>query len=139
MLFLISRNNHLEMGYNGGQEPIVHLEALLSEAIEWANDNRRRWAFTLSNAGSYFFEDRANLDHLHEIDWDAVQSNHWSGNGIMPGIKERKQAEFLIEQSFPWHLVFRIGVSSSAMNQTVQRLNFKDHRPVIEVKPDWYY
>ena len=30
------------------------------------------WAFTLSNAGAYYFKDRADLNQLDEIKWDAV-------------------------------------------------------------------
>jgi hypothetical protein len=54
----------------------------------------------LSNAGSYYFEDRADLAQLDEINWEAVQADRWSGNGIDRSIKEGKQAEFLIENRF---------------------------------------
>src|SRR5690625_4449684 len=67
---------------------------------------------TLSNAGAYYFEDRADLAQLDAINWDAVQTNRWAGNGISRSVKEGKQAEFLIERSFPWELVTRIGVRS---------------------------
>lgn len=73
MLYLIHKRNP-ELAYKGGQEPIVHLEADLFDAVAWAQANGRRWAFTLSNAGSYYFEDRADLAQLGEIDWTAVAS-----------------------------------------------------------------
>ena len=63
--------------------------------MNWASQQRLRWAFTLSNAGSYFFEDRCDLAHLDEIDWSAVQARDWRT------CKEGKQAEFLLEQSSP--------------------------------------
>lgn len=50
MLYLIFRQND-ELSYEGGQEPIVHLEADLAETVAWAEANDKRWAFTLSNAG----------------------------------------------------------------------------------------
>ncbi len=81
MLYLIYKKNHPELAYRWGQGPIVHLEADLSEVVAWANRNGRRWAFTLSNAGSYYFEDRCSLVQLEEVDWDAVGANHWSGYG----------------------------------------------------------
>ena len=95
MLFLIHRRNE-ELSYKGGQEPIVHLEADLKATIAWAQQNGRRWAFTLSNAGAYYFEDRSDTACLGEINWDAVQARQWSGNGISRSVKEGKQAEFLI-------------------------------------------
>jgi hypothetical protein len=52
MLFLIYCANHDELSYRGGQTPIVHLEVDLNRAVQWADANRRRWSFTLSNAGA---------------------------------------------------------------------------------------
>lgn len=134
MLYLIYRRNE-ELAYKGGQEPIVHLEADLYATIAWAQQNNRRWAFTLSNAGAYYFEDLADVTRLGEVNWDAVQARQWAG-----AAKEGKQAEFLIEQSFPWHLVERIGVFSQGYVQHVsQAMQGAAHRPRIEIKREWYY
>ena len=102
MLYLIHKR-HPELAYRGGQEPIIHLESDLHTAIRWAEHNERRWAFTLSNAGARYFEDRSDIAALSEINWEAVQARQWSGGGLSH--KEGKQAEFLIEHSFPWTLV----------------------------------
>lgn len=135
MLYLIYRQNYEDLAYRGGQESIVHLEADLRLSTEWAKKNNRRWAFTLSNAGAKYFEDRCNLSQLNEINWEAVQSNRWSGNQ-----KEGKQAEFLMEGSFPWHLVERIGTCSSETSQQVTNAFSVDcHRPRVDIKPEWYY
>ncbi len=106
MLYIIHRANYPGLAYRGGQGPIVHLEANLYETIAWAVRNERKWVFTLSNAGSNYFQDLCDLEQLDEIDWDAVQAKQWTDK------KEGKQAEFLLEYSFPWDLVTRIGVSS---------------------------
>ncbi len=102
MLYLIYQGNHPELSYRDGQRHIIHLEADLHTTAKWAEQNQKRWAFTLSNAGSFFFEDRCNLTQLSEIDWNAVQNDQWGGSGASPSIKEGKQAEFLLENSFPW-------------------------------------
>src|SRR5688572_32706394 len=52
MLFVIHQANHPDLTYRGGQGPIVHLEADLRQVVEWATENGRRWAFSLSNAGA---------------------------------------------------------------------------------------
>jgi hypothetical protein len=135
MLFLIHRRNE-ELTFKGGQEPIVHLEADLHDAVEWAEQQGRRWAFTLSNAGAYYFEDRSDLAQLNEIKWDSVQARQWSERAI----KEGKQAEFLLEHSFPWTLIERIGVYSNAFVQPVSAaMGDAAHRPIIEIRRDWYY
>lgn len=140
MLYLISCANHEELTYRGGQGPILHLVSDLRAAIDWAEAQNRRWAFTLSNAGARYFEDRCDLDDLGEINWDAVTANRWAGAGISPQIKEGKQAEFLVEGSFPWHLVEQIGVQSRGIAQQVATaMRGAAHRPAIEIRTDWYY
>lgn len=134
MLYLIAQANHQELSYRGGQDPIIHLEADLYAAVQWATRNNVRWAFTLSNAGSYFFEDRANLANLDEVDWDAVQARNWQH------CKDGKQAEFLMESDFPWGLIERIGVKTEhAYNQVMRALPRGGHRPPVEILTDWYY
>ena len=140
MLYLIHRANDPELTYRGGQGPIVHLELDLGGAIQWADQNGRRWAFTLSNAGARYFEDRASLAELGEIDWDAVQARLWSGKGISHSVKEGKQAEFLMEGFSSWELVIRIGVKSQNVYGEVREfIQATDHKPHVEIKPDWYY
>ncbi|WP_440222483.1 type II toxin-antitoxin system toxin DNA ADP-ribosyl transferase DarT [Dokdonella sp. MW10] len=134
MLYLIHRRN-AELAYQGGQASIIHLQADLGAVVAWANAQPARWAFTLSNAGSTYFEDRNDLACLGEINWTAVQATNWSG-----GLKEGKQAEFLVEQRFPWHLIERIGVQSAFVyNQVANALPAQGHRPTVEVLPGWYY
>ena len=140
MLYLIYRGNDPSLTYHGGQEPIVHLQADLHNCVDWAERHDKRWAFTLSNAGAYYFEDRCNLAQLSEINWQAVQTNRWSGSNISSSIKEGKQAEFLLEYCFPWPLIERIGVHSEVIYKKVANvLSVGGHRPRVEIKTDWYY
>lgn len=136
MLYLIYRANHPELTYCGGQDPIVHLEADLRQSVAWADSNDRRWAFTDSNAATAYFRDYANLSQLDKIKWDAVQALDWR----QPDLKEGKQAEFLMEVSFPWELVSRVGVRSAAIRDTVIPIvQSSSHRPGVVVEPSWYY
>lgn len=134
MLYKIFRGNDPELHYRQGQQPILHLEANLGQTVAWANQQRIRWAFTLSNAGARYFEDRCELRHLTEIDWDAVEATDWKN------CMEGKQAEFLIEQRFPWELVSKIGVKNALIYQRVsEMLKGVSHRPKLEVQANWYY
>ena len=140
MLYVISRADHSELAYHGGQRPIIHFEADVHRSVAWADGNGYRWAFTLSNAGAHYFEDRSNLARLDEIDWDAVRANRWAGEGIHPSVKEGRQAEFLAEQSFPRELVSRIGVRSPQIRERVADiLPEAGHQPRVEIMPGWYY
>lgn len=140
MLYLIWQANHPELAYRGGQGPIVHLEADLQATVAWAASEGLRWAFTLSNAGAYYFEDRADLARLDEVNWEAVNARKWSGTGVPGTIKDGKQAEFLVEGRFPWHLIERIGTRSRSVAQQVSNaIRGLGHRPRVEILPDWYY
>ena len=124
------------MAYRGGQAPIVHLVADLRKTVRWAESSGLRWAFTLSNAGAGYFEDRRTLDDLGDINWDAVQARDWRD----PTVKEDKQAEFLVENHFAWQLVSRIGVMNGAVRwQVAKTLAKSGHQPRVEVKRGWYY
>ncbi len=140
MLYLIHRGNDPDLGYQGGQASIIHLEYNLRDVVAWADRNGRRWAFTLTNAGGRYFEDCSDLAHLGDIDWEAVRSSKWSGVGVPQSRKEGKQAEFLVEYAVPWTLVERIGVlSEQVADQSRKVLAAADHRPPVEVLAGWYY
>ena len=69
-----------------------------------------------------------------EINLAAVQARDWRG------LQDGKQAEFLIEYQFPWHLVSRIGVLSQSMyTQVSAAVKQAAYQPRVEIKPDWYY
>lgn len=135
MLYVIFKGNHPELVYRDGQTPIVHLEADLHQTVAWAGaQERRRWAFTSSNAGSYHFDDYSNLTKLDELDWDAIEASSWAGR------QDGKQAEFLIEYAFPWELIARIGVYSQGIrDQVFQAIQIRKDHPPVEIKRDWYY
>jgi hypothetical protein len=136
MLYVIHCANHPDLAYRGGQAPIIHLEADLHRVIAWADADRRRWAFSLSNAGARYAQFRSQADQLDEVNWPAVAARDFRN----PDVKEGKQAEFLVREFFPWELVETIGVISQAMAQQVTNsLINVTYRPRILIRTDWYY
>lgn len=136
MLSIIYYANHPELTYRGGQGPIVHLEADLSETIDWCEANERCWAFSLSNAGAYYTEFRNRVEELDEIDWSSVENTDFRSSEV----KEGKQAEFLVYEGFPWSLVRRVGVHSVPVKrQVLAALGDAGHRPPVVVRSDWYF
>jgi hypothetical protein len=134
MLYMLHMRNHQDIEYRGGQEPILHLMADLQRTVEWAELNGLRWAFTNSNAGSYYFEDFTKLQDLNKLDWGAIRSDQWSGR------QDKKQAEFLIEKRFPWELVEGIGTYSFEWaDRANEMLAGSSYKPPIKPKPEWYY
>jgi hypothetical protein len=104
--------------------------------VRWADARRRRWAFTLSNAGANYTEFRADVDRLDEINWEGVDARDWRDSDL----KEGKQAELLLHKSFPFELIARIGVISEALRARVLGiLKGTGYAPAVEVVRGWYY
>ena len=136
ILFLIHCANHAELTYRGGQAPILHLELDLQEVIRWADEQARRWAFSLSNAGAGYSEFRSRADQFDQIDWPAVANPDFRSASV----KEGKQAEFLVADGVPWQLVRRVGAMSPAMQaQAMRNMGGVVHRPIVDVCSSWYF
>lgn len=137
---MIHCGNHPDLPYREGQAEIIHLVADLFQTIEWAESNHKRWAFTRTNTGANIFEDYSDLEYLVDLNWSAIRSFRWSGKGIDPKIKDEKQAEFLLEERFPWHLISQIGVYDQYILETVQKIiSENSNKPKIAIKENWYY
>ncbi len=138
MLYLIHMKSG-EIEFQDGQDRIVHLVSSVKTAVKFATD--RHWAFSDGNAGTYhtvYSDDLDKFDSL--VDMSAVRTTHWGGTGADPSIKHKKQAEFLVQDFFPWQAIRTIGTKkASVMNEVKQALAAADHQPEIVVKPDWYY
>ncbi len=108
----------------------------LQATVEWAETNRRLWAFSDRNAGAGYANFFNDLNSLNQLDWAAVEANDFRDGDV----KEGKQAEFLIHESLPWHLVKQIGVASAAMKGLVDEiLGDSPYRPPVAVEKTWYY
>src|SRR5581483_10934138 len=95
-----------------------------------------QWAFSLSNAGSYYAEFRSRLDDLQDLNWEAIHATDFRAADV----KEGKQAEFLVTHRFPFELIWRIGVRTAAVKHQVESaLRGSPYNPLIEVLPEWYF
>ncbi|MCC6651032.1 MAG: DUF4433 domain-containing protein [Candidatus Eisenbacteria bacterium] len=136
MLYVLHCANAPGLTYREGQGPIVHLEARLAPTLDWADRAGARWAFSLSNAGTAYCTFRKQRSQLDEIDWEAVANSDFRDRTV----KEGKQAEFLLHEFFPWHLVERVGVGDTVVReQVLQVLQGTSQAPTVEVRADWYY
>ena len=136
MLFLIYRANYPGLPYISGQGSIIHLEADLHSVVRWAEEKQRRWAFSLSNAAAKYAMFYSDLDHLDKIDWNAVAARDFREQEI----NYAKQAEFLVQGSFPWCLVEQIGVYSQDIAYEVDdAMRDARHKPRVEITKSWYY
>lgn len=134
MLYLIYRRNS-RLNFKGGQDEIVHLVSTVETAIGAAAN--RPWAYSDGNASASYTKFYSEMGRMNEIiDWEAVRAEQWAE----PAVKNKKQAEFLIHDSFAWTAFLEIGVIDQSMKDRVDAdLTAAEHRPIVRVHPDWYY
>ncbi|MGI0080551.1 MAG: type II toxin-antitoxin system toxin DNA ADP-ribosyl transferase DarT [Nitrososphaerales archaeon] len=136
MLYILHKDNHPDLAYHGGQRPIVHLQADLRMVLKWAETEPRRWTFSKCNAGARYADFHNDPALLGGLDWGAIAQTDWRD----PDVKEAKQAEFLVEKSFPWRLIELIGVINSEVERQVTNIiSGARHQPSVAVKTAWYY
>lgn len=136
MLYILHMGNHPELNYREGQRPIVHLQADLMATVRWAQANQVRWSFSDRNAGGYLAHFYQSLDDLDKVNWAAVAATDF--RDIV--VREGKQAEFLVYESFPWKLVEKVGVLDGVVAQAVEEVvSCATHSPVVSVESAWYY
>ncbi len=136
MLYILHRGNHPDISYRQGQKPIVHLQADLYDTIAWAQTHSVRWAFSTVNAGARYAEFFSDVADLNQINWDAVAEDDFRGTET----KEGKQAEFLVFESFPWHLVEKIGVIDAEIASKASLVICEAlHHPIVNIEQTWYF
>ena len=134
MLYAINRG--AVDGYDGGQEPVVHLVSS-AEGVERAG---LEWVFTEGHAEIAFSDFFDDLDNLDKIDWKVLAARYWFDTDEAPDRKRRRQAEFLVHQFFPWELVSLIGVYNARIQEQVcEMLKNEAHVPEVRIEPGWYY
>ena len=136
MLYILYMGNNPDLHYRGGQGPIVHLQSDLGDVIDWADEQGVRWAFSDRNAGAYTASFYSRKSAFANLDWQAIENRDFRDFQV----KEGKQAEFLVFESFPWKLVEHIGVHSEEIARTVTNtIAANRHGPPVTVRRDWYY
>ena len=76
-----------------------------------------------------------DFSRISELDIQRIiDTNYWQD------FKEEKQDEFLAYEFVQWQAIRRIGVKSQAIADEVHvLLQSARHKPVVEVRPEWYY
>jgi hypothetical protein len=127
MLYVVAQGHS---DYTGGQDDIVHLVSCVNTAVAL----RKPWAFTELHADLAYASFYSSLDKLSEVDWKVMPLKYWSNDDT----KQKRQAEFLVYESFPWSAVELIGVKNAATAAKLHAV-ISGGRPTIAVRPDWYY
>lgn len=106
-------------------------------SIQKVIDSHLEFCFTDGHAVEAFTTFFVNLEDLHTLDWQAINSEQWAfcytGEN---DFQRRKQAEFLVKDRFPLDAVLGIAVFDEAMQANVQTIF--PHLKVLAL-PKWYF
>jgi hypothetical protein len=123
-------------GYAGGQSRVVHLVSSVETVIQ----NQLPFTFTNGHAEmqpTRFYEDIKDLD---KIDWALMRSKMWNDTKTDGNRLWRRNAEFLVHNSFPFSLFIGIGVMSQEIaDQVAEILAANSIQLAVKVRQNWYY
>lgn len=133
MLYTISRGN---VSCDGGQSSIVHLVS----TIQLVRKNAHAFVFSDGHGIMTLTDFYDDLGELDKVDWNVMQSRYWNDTQEDNDRMRRRQAEFLVQDYFPWDLVHEIGVMNNALRRRVEQVTQSlAHQPNVNVHQDWYY
>jgi ssDNA thymidine ADP-ribosyltransferase, DarT len=135
MLYTISRGN--VKNYTQGQSAVIHLVS----SIENIQAEDLCFVFTDGHAVMAFTDFFDDLNYLDDaIDWTVMESRYWADTNEDNDRKRRRQAEFLVHNFVSWKLITEIGVTNNIIKSQVEDIlqNFT-HKPLVIVRPNWYY
>jgi hypothetical protein len=117
-------------------EEIVYIAVSLKKIVE----NNFLFYFSDGHATDFLttFYDSKDIDKLPSIiDWNAVKSQYWAGDGIETDLKRRKQAEFLVKEDIPTSFI----IGFACYNDTAKSklISFGINENTIRIFPNAYY
>ena len=117
-------------------EDIIYIAVSLNKIIE----GNYTYYFSNGHATDFFtsfFDSNDIKDIPHLIDWKAVTTRQWAGDGIETDLKRRKQAEFLIKEDIPPKCIVGYGCyNDKAKNKLI---DFGVSEKLIKIIPNAYY
>ncbi len=128
MLFTINKGN---TGLPAGcQSEIVHLVSSVGDVV----DTGREWAVSDGNAGAAHATFKCSEAAIKALDWTAIRATDWRGK------QHQKSAELLVADKLEWTRIGLIGCfDQGAAKEVAAVVKEAQHRPVVEVHPEWYY
>lgn len=131
MMFSLGRNNY---AYQQGFDEVIYLVSSVPRMSElgcaWIASDRNA-ALSLAE----FTDDERDLDE--HISWDVIRARYWTDYDDGADLRA---AEFLVHNSVPWEAVKLVATKTPAVQAEVKRLlTGIQHRPVVTVRPGWYF
>jgi len=136
MLFQLHTGRILD--YDEGQEPLIYLVT----TAQFIQQSGSAFVFSDGHGIALYTNWYDDLRDLNKLDWDTIYAKIWKDAVDDMDRQRRKQAEFLVHRNCNWRLIKKIAVIDIRMKSSVDRIlrNIPvSLRPMVIVKPEWYY
>lgn len=123
-------------GNPDGQQAIIYLRSTVQAVIQAG------LPFVFTDGHSIMFNSNFHADpaRLDQVDWPLMRAKYWHAIDGDPDRPRRRQAEFLVHQTFPWGLVQEVVVFDAARHALARTcLQAAAHQPTLRIDPTWYY
>lgn len=127
-------------GVTGNINTQFNIIYLVSAVEKVESEPGCHWCFSDGHAVDKLTEFYNDTKKLANIDWGLIADWYWNDTLDDNDRVRRKQAEFLVHESFPIKCVEKIGVFSQELKIRVEAiLNEYSCNIPVEVKRNWYY
>lgn len=101
----------------------------------------RPCCFSDRNAAKSFAGFYSDLDQMRDvIDWPLMQADMWNNTPDDLERMERRMAEFLVHEFFPWNLVQYIAVYDQDKRAYARTILVRQNAAVpVRIERDWYF
>ncbi|HEU5281996.1 MAG TPA: DUF4433 domain-containing protein [Gammaproteobacteria bacterium] len=128
-------------GVTGSQDTQPNIIYLVSSVEKIANEGSNlSWCFTDGHGVDQLTDYYNTPKDLINIDWGIIADWDYRDTLADNDRTRRKQAEFLVHESFPVGLIEKIGVYGIEQKQSVETILAKHpHKIPVIVEKKWYY
>jgi hypothetical protein len=136
MMFRISKGN-----VEGRSRDTTNLIYVVS-SVERVREAGLAFVFTDGHpimALSTFYNEVADLD---KVDWKVMRMRYWKDTDDDNDRERRRQAEFLVQGTFPWEIVEFLAVKNNDIGRRLQNYlsdEWPDKVKPVKVAPSWYF
>ncbi len=124
-------------GSEGIQPNIIYLVSTVERV---AREGQRSWCFSDGHGVDKLTGFYNDLKELINIDWGTISAWHWNDTAADNDRVRRKQAEFLVYQSFPIEWIEKIAVYNQEQKDSVESILAKyPYRIPVTIQKKWYY
>lgn len=114
----------------------------LASSIEKIREADLGFIFTDGHATKAFTQMYDDFSNLGEIDWPLMREKYWRDTDEDNDRSRRRQAEFLVHDSFPWEAVEYMAVKNMDMKHRLEKYLKKEwpgKARSVESRPGWYF